>query len=314
MLARFRRQRVAQGWVAIAPAGNRCRVACIGPVVAQGRPQVHWTLEASWDEPLATLREIKGRLGGAAHAMVLLLERGRYQMLPMEAPAVPPEEWRQAARWQVKQMVDYPIDSAAFDILTIPAHVTQRGQASLIGIAAPREPIQALVNIADEAGVSLLAVDIQETALRNISALLEEPGRGQALLNVGSTHSTLVVTAGAELLLSRSIEVSLAQLTHADADVRLQAFERTSLELQRTLDSVERVFSQVSLSRLLVSPAERMQDFLAYLRDLIYAPVVPLDLAAVFDLAAVPEVAADPQLQSQCLAAFGAALRPGASA
>ena len=39
-----------------------------------------------------------------------------------------------------------------------------------------------------------------------------------------------------------------------------------------------------------------------------------LDLANAFDLGEVPEVAADPQLQAQCLAAFGAALRPGATA
>ena len=312
MLARFRRQRVAPGWVALAPAGNRCRAACVG-AGPQGRPRVLWTAELAWDEPLEALREIKARVGSGRQPVVALLERGRYQMLPMDAPAVPESEWRQAARWQIKQMVDYPVEAAAFDILTIPAHVTQRGQASLMGIAAPREPIQALVDTADRAGVSLRAVDIPETALRNISALAEEPGRGQALLNVGPTHSTLVVTAGGELLLSRSMDVSLAQLTHADADVRQQAFERTSLELQRTLDSFERVFSQVSLSRVLVSPAERLGEFLTYVRELIYTPVLALDLAALFDLENVPEVAADPALQSQWLPAFGAALRPEAA-
>ena len=293
--------------------GSRCRVASIGAGVS-GRPHVQWTLDAPWDNPLATLREIKGRLGRGPRSLVILLERGRYQMLPMEAPAVPPEEWRQAARWQIKQMVDYPIETASVDILTIPAHVTQRGQASLIAVAAPREPMQAIVNAAHEAGVSLLALDVAETAMRNVSALLEEPGRGQALLNLGGAHSTLVVTAGGQLLLSRSMDVSLAQLGHADLDVRQQAFERTSLELQRTLDSFERLFSQVSLSRLLVSPAQSVEDFLAYLRELIYMPVMALDLGAAFDLSDVPEVQADPQLQSQCLAAFGAALRPEATA
>ena len=294
--------------------GNRARVACV-VATDSGRPRVQWTLETAWDQPLAALRELKSRLGrGGATPLVVLLERGRYQMLPMEAPAVPQEEWRQAARWQIKQMVDYPIETAAIDILTIPAHVTQRGQASLIAVAAPREPMQALVNTAQEAGVPLQALDVPETALRNVSALLEEPGRGQALLHVGGSHSTLVVTAGGELLLSRSMEVSLGQLTHADADIRQQAFERTSLELQRTLDSFERVFSQVSLSRVLVAPAQAVEDFLTYLRELIYVPVMALDLAAAFDLSEVPEVGADPQLQSQCLAAFGAALRPGATA
>jgi len=62
VLARFRRQGHAQGWVAIAPMGNRARVACV-VATDSGRPRVQWTLETAWDQPLAALRELKSRLG-----------------------------------------------------------------------------------------------------------------------------------------------------------------------------------------------------------------------------------------------------------
>jgi MSHA biogenesis protein MshI len=313
VLARFRRQRAPTGWIALATGGTRCRLACVSPG-DDGRPRVRWTADEPWDDPFATLRGLKERLRAEPHRLVLLLQRGQYQLLPMEAPAVPPEDWRQAARWQIRQMVDYPVESASIDILAIPAHVTQRGQASLITVAAPREPLQRVVDAAQEAGLPLSAIDIPETALRNICGSLEEPGRGQALLHLGETHSALVVTAGGELLLARSMDVSLAQLTHDDADIRQQAFERASLELQRTLDSVERVFNQVSLSRVLVAPAAAAHDFLSYVRDLVYVPVLPLELGDVLDLSDVPAFAADPLEQARGLVAIGGTLRPGACA
>jgi MSHA biogenesis protein MshI len=314
VLARLRlpRRTGALDWIALDPSGDRCSMARVGRE-PDGRFRVRWVAEESWSDPTATLRSLKSRADARGHPLVLLLERGRYQLLPMDAPAVPPEEWRQAARWQISQMIDYPVEQACLDILTIPAHVTHRGQASLIAVTAPRPPLQALVDAARDAGVELQAIDVTETALRNIGSLFEETERAQAFLHIGDSHSMLVFTTGGELLLSRTIEVALSQLAHANADVRQQAFERASLELQRTFDSFERVSGRVSLSRLLVSPAALVDDFVSYVRDLLYVTVEPLALETAIGFDDVPQLAGDPRLQSRCLAAIGAAMRPGLS-
>ncbi len=311
----LRRRRRQPGWVALVPEAGELRLACVKPArEVGGRPRLRWLETLAGAEPAQVqgLSALRQRRQLDQRQLVALLRRGQYQVLTLEAPEAPREEWKSASRWLLQDRVDFPVDSAALDILEIPADAAQRRRPSLIAVAAARTAVLPLIDQGRAAGLDWAAIDIAETALRNISALLEEPGRGQALLHIGAEHSHLVVTAGGELLLSRQMEARQASLSQADPDLRQQAFERTSLELQRTLDGFERAFSQVSLARVLVSPA--LDDFIAYVGDLLYAPVQPLRLDEVLDLEAVPALQGNPQAQADWLCAIGAALRPSQAA
>jgi MSHA biogenesis protein MshI len=201
-------------------------------------------------------------------------------------------------------------------VLEVPGDPARRRAAQALAIAAPHAPLRPLVEAADAAGAPWQALDIPETALRNLSALVEPPGRAQALLHVGAAGSRLVVTAGGELLLSRGLDARLEQLADAAAETddeataaaRLQAFDAVGLELQRTLDGFDRLFSHLSLARLLVAPGAGLADFGAHLGELTFVPVQPLDLSAALDMSAVPELA-DPAALGPFLAPIGAALR-----
>lgn len=303
----LRARTLKPGWVAIAPLGDRVRVAHV--VWNQGqRPVLRWACTAAWDDASQALRSLRRSHPVQRQRTVAVLQSTQYQLLTMEAPEVPREEWRDAVRWRLKDMVDFAVDSAGIDVLEVPGDPAQRRRAALIAVAAPRTELAPLADAGTSAGLPWHAIDVGETALRNISALLEEPGRGQALLHIGEQHSTLVITVQGELLLTRHIDLSLAQLIADDADERQQSFERASLELQRTLDGAERQFSHVSLSRVLVAPGPLLGDFIAYVGDLVYVPVAAFDMAQAIDLSAVPELT-DPAEQAAYLPAIGAALR-----
>lgn len=304
----FGRQRQQPGWVALATGRGIARLACVESTAGRP-PRLLWVAEQDFTDPAAGLRALKSGRELQLRRIVAVLERGQYQVVTMEAPDVPRADWKDATRWLLQERVDFPVDTAALDVLEIPADAAQRRKPGLIAVAAPRAQLQPLVMQANQAGTPFAAIDVAETALRNISGLLEEPGRGQALLHVGESHSSLVVTAGGELLLSRQMDGNLASLTHADPDLRQQAFERTSLELQRTLDGFERSFTHVSLSRVLVAPGQLLEDFMAYVRELLYVPVQALEPGQALDLAATPELAADPLQLAQYLVAIGACLR-----
>lgn len=304
----FGRPRQLPGWVALAPGRGLARLACVETTPGQ-TPRLSWVAEQDWADAATGLRALKSARELHQRRVVAVLERGQYQVVTMEAPDVPRPDWKDATRWLLQERVDFPVDTAALDVLEIPADAAQRRKPGLIAVAAPRAQLQPLVTQATQAGTPFTAIDVAETALRNISGLLEEPDRGQALLHVGEGHSSLVVTAGGELLLSRQMDANLAGLSNADPDLRQQAFERTSLELQRTLDGFERSFTHVSLSRVLVAPGQALEEFMAYVRELLYVPVQALELAQALDLSAVPELAADPLVQAQYLVAIGATLR-----
>jgi MSHA biogenesis protein MshI len=176
-------------------------------------------------------------------------------------------------------------------------------------VAAADSVVRPLVEQAADAGAPWQAIDIAETALRNLSALVEPEGRAQALLHCQADHATLVVTYGGELLSTRQMELSLALLDDADPAQRQHAYDQAGLELQRTLDGIERAFGQVTLARLLITPMPGVQALCDHLTPLLYVPVAALALDEVLDFSTVPELLADPALLNQQLCAIGAALR-----
>lgn len=299
------RPRSATGWLACASQAGGLRLALVEP---GERPAVRWLhsepLRASAAASLHRARRAAPRGGWSA---VALLERGQYQLLQAEAPDLPREEWRDALRWRLKDQLDFPVDSAAIDLLPMPAQAGPRNQRTLIAVAAAGTVREQLRRTGEDAGWRWQAVDVAETALRNLSRLLATPGRGHALLHLGESHATLVITTDGALLLARQIEVARAQLAEGDDSARQQAMERAGLELQRTLDGFDRVFSQVGLERLDLLPGPGAKAFADFARELVYVPVKLADVGGALDLPPSAEPA-DHWL------AIGAALRQPADA
>ncbi len=295
------------GWVAMAPQGDRVRAVRL---VRHGNapPRVSWACHAPWNEPLKALRMLRRSRSLGGQRTVAVLQHAQYQLLTLDAPDVPREEWRDAVRWRLKDMVDFPVESAGIDVLDIPAEPEQRRRPSLFAIAAPRTALGPLADAGHDAGLPWSAIDVPETALRNIVALVASGDRAEALLHVSPLYSTLVVAARGELLVARHIEVGSEHLTHIDPVVRQQHVERAGLELQRTLDNVERQFAHADLARLQIAPGAPLCDFIAFVGELVYVPVVAFDLGAALDCSDVPELA-DPLELAAYLPAIGAALR-----
>ena len=269
------------GWVAVVPHGDAAQALYL-QWPDGGRPQVRWACRLDWTAPLSSLRLLRRQRALQRHHRLLVLQRHQYQLLPTEAPEVPREHWPDAVRWQLRELVAFPVADAQIDLLEIPAETNQRGRPSVLAALAPRQEIAPIAETALRARTPWKVMDLPETALRNLAALLQEPGRGIALLLIDISHSTLVITANGELLQARHIDVSAAQIADADDTLRQQAFDRAGLELQRTLDSFERLFSRVTLSRLVVA-TDTSDAFTDYVRELLYVPVVRLRIEDCVD-------------------------------
>lgn len=234
-----------------------------------------------------------------------LLRHGAYQLVPTDAVSGPIEEAREAARWKLKDQVEFPVDSAAIDLLPVPAH-GRAGQA--YAVMAPESAVGPLVRAFQTAGLSLAVIDLPEMAQRNLAALFEEENRALATLIFDDDEGLLTFTVDGEMLIARHVEISARQLTAAGADRRGNLFDRIELELQRSLDNFERIYSSLSLQRLLVAPVPGVDGLLDQLRSNLSIPVAELEIGTVLDLESAPALR-DPLRQFQCLRAIGAALR-----
>lgn len=264
------------------------------------------------DGDVAGLAALAKRQGWSRYRCTTVLNPGDYQLLQAPAPDVDEAEIKQAVRWQMGDALEFPADSATFDVLTIPqpGNAGARGR-SLWVAAAPNAVVQRVMNTFDGAGLELAAIDLPEMAHRNLANLFAEPGRGVAMLHVGEEGALLTFTYDGELYGARRIDVSDVQLRDADADRRASLVERIGLELQRSLDNFERLYTFVGITRLLLAPCAGAETLADELRSFLYIPLELADLTRVLDLDAAPALA-DPTQQGRYFVTLGAALRTGA--
>lgn len=307
----FLRARTEPGWTALVPQGDTLRAAHLLPASGSQPPRLSWSWQGAWGDDLAVRAASLGALQRAQSAKtrrVWLLERGQYQIVPADAPAdVPREEWQDALRWQLKGQLEFAAEDAALDLLTLPNDQSQRRQAQLLAVLAPKYRLRELVKSCETHKLALSAIDIPETALRNLSARLAPEQRAQALLSFGSGVGSLVVTQGSDLLMYRQIELGADALAHEDNARREAALDRAALEVQRTLDNFDRLFSHLSLGRVLVAPGAGMAALVGHLGGMVNVKVEALDLQGVLDAAATPALVGAES--ARWLTALGAALR-----
>jgi MSHA biogenesis protein MshI len=243
-----------------------------------------------------------------------VLGGGDYQFLSVESPNVPREELKTAMRWRLKDILDFPVTDATYDVLDIPLdpNAPTRPQQSIFAIAARNSVIQARQKLFTQSKIRLRTIDIPEMAQRNVSAMLEPEGRGIAMLSFGEDGGLLTVSWRAELYLSRRIDVTLAQLLDADHERRHQSFDKITLELQRSLDNFERQFSFISVAKLVLAPSG-VSGLEEYLSSNLYTRVETLDLGQLLDLGGNPELEGGAR-QQRFFVAIGAALRVEAKA
>jgi MSHA biogenesis protein MshI len=296
-------------WLAVAVHGDRIDLARVERR-AVSRPAVRVCESApkngSEVDALARLRKAHNPRSVRCSS---LLRTGQYQMQLVEAPAVPQAEIRQAVRWKLKDLLDYPVEAATVDVVPVPGAAAGAARAQYVyAVSARNDAIGARMRLFHDARFPLEAIDVPEMAQRNIARLFEEPDRALALLAIDEHGGMLTFTSGGMLYLSRYTDIGLAQLAAPSAALREQARERLVLELQRSLDHFDRQFGFLTVARLLLAPIPGQHGVEPHLAEHLYVPVQTLDLSEVLDFPGAPELR-DPQLQSERLHLLGAALR-----
>lgn len=305
----FRKSR-RPGWLCLNLHADRVDLS---HVLIEGRPRPEVLLCESFrkeGDDVATLTRLRRELNLDRYRCLTMLKRRDYQMFSVDRPEVPDAEVRAAARWSLKDLLDYPLEAATVDAVGVPAGDGGR-KPQMLAIAARNEAIAATVRPFNEADIELIAIDVPELAQRNLAHLLETEGRGLALFGVDEDSATVTFTADGELYQSRRIEVSLGDFENEAGAESL--YDRVALELQRSLDHFDRQFRNVALSRVVVSPVPFRDRFVEYLAANLTLPVEVLDLEQVMDFPGVPELR-DPLRQTQCLQLIGAAMRAEAAA
>lgn len=219
---------------------------------AGGRLRVHACHQADAAIDLAGLRAWAEHAAHQRGRCALLLGAGDYQIVQMDAPAVEPAEYRDAARWQIKDLIDFPVEDAALDCLRLPGEAAGSAATKLFTVVTRQALVLQAVAQWRAAGLALKAIDIPEMALRNL-AVLATGASASAFLHVSIESAHLILLWQEELCVSRQLGVGAEALRSLDEWNRSAQIERLALEIQRTVDAFGRQFSAANLSHLWVS-------------------------------------------------------------
>jgi MSHA biogenesis protein MshI len=287
----------------------------------RGRPpRIHQATRvdsAGWTA--AALRELVGKRKRRGKT-VAVLPRGDYQLMLLPQPPVPKAELDRSVRWAVASQVDFPVEEAVIATLELPEQAAPsllstpalgapaQEDRSIYVVCAQNSVVQAVAACFKEAGHGLDAVDVRETAQRNVAALLEDGDECLCLLRVTTIGVQLTFTRHGELYLDRFIAQPLDALQAATDFERERIVERIA---QQTLLSVGHIRSRhphMDVRRVVLCPLPVPLDLEEPLRQQLALPVQTLDLAQVLDLSDVPALQSAAE-QARYFAALGAALR-----
>ncbi len=183
----------------------------------------------------------------------VMLRPKQYQLLQIEAPAVPPEELRAAARYQIREMLDSHVDDVTLDVMRV-GDGLQKGARHLFVVAAANSLLREVLDLGQAMHWSIRVIDVQETAQRNLqNAQALRDGfaeRARALLVVmKGHHAVLTITANEELFYSRWFELPEGFLSAPWGDGQPSPPPRANAsEVMALMTEYEPEYSQPSLS------------------------------------------------------------------
>ncbi|MDP1527218.1 MAG: pilus assembly protein PilM [Rhodocyclaceae bacterium] len=300
-----------QGWCAVeASPDGLFGVSVAAPAQPGGKPVVvacahvaDTPLDAQSLTSLATAMDVEGA------TWTVPLDRKSYSILVVEEPAVRADEMEQSVRWAISTMIDFPINDAAVSWMRIPTDkLLPNRPPHIYVVATRRELVEQHRQIFKQAKLHLGAIDVQETAHRNMAALLAKSGEGVAMLSVGKRGVQFTITFQGELYLDRNVDEMVFGNGADDDAVLDRARERVVLQVQRSLDFVGRTLPFIDIGRVVLAPMPGETQLLERIAENLPVAVEALNLGSIFDLSRTPTLLGEAS-QAGYFVALGSALR-----
>ncbi|MDE3020469.1 MAG: hypothetical protein KGI54_01265 [Pseudomonadota bacterium] len=211
-----------------------------------------------------TLSEVWKELGLRGISTAIMLRFSEYQLFLVDSPEVPDSELLNAVRWRIKDMIDYSPTEATVDLIKLP-YAGQRNP-QIYAVCARNSIISRYMQWCLQAGINLNVIDIPEMAIRNLVAVQDAC---VAALAFDETAGYVTFISKGSIFHVRHLDMGASMLDSVSTD-------RLVLEVQRSMDHVERQFHEWPVTQFSVfqPPGTNLMEGLGQALDL---PLVSLD-------------------------------------
>jgi MSHA biogenesis protein MshI len=235
----------------------------------------------------------------------LVFAGDQYQIYQVEKPNVEASELAEAARWKLKDLLDYAPEDAVVDVFEFPEGAL-KGRGTLLNVVACRKAmVQEGVKLIAESGLTLDSIDIAELALRNIALeCAEYEDQPVALLYLRHRFGMMVLVRSGMLYVSRRFDFSLDALK--DPAHQESVIQQLGLEVQRSLDYFESQMGQVPPQAIHLMGPDPDVPLANMLGGSIAAKVIEFDISPYLADSGAPG-----KSEINCFISMGASLRQG---
>lgn len=202
-----------------------------------------------------------------------VLDPSQYHISFVNTPKVPKNEYKDAVKWQLKNIINYPVEDTAIDVF----YSEEGGSApsKIYTIVAKKSFLQEIANIIQSCGLQLTAIDVREFAIRNLVAFLAKAGESIGFMSITEDSSLLVVVQSDNVLFVRRMLVGLKRVI-ADNGKEL------TIELQRSFDYCASELKQTLPEKLFIQPTKNINEAMErQLAQNLQKEVIMLDLAKI---------------------------------
>lgn len=233
----------------------------------------------------------------------LVLPSKQYQTYPIEKPNVEESELADAAKWRVKDLLDFDFNDAVTDIYDFPSDAL-RGRPEQLNVVVCRSAIiKEVINLVSESGLELESIDIIDLALRNVAARIsDDEHKAQAVLYLRNGAGMMVLVKNGNLYFSRHFDFSLQALN--EPSQQDSVIQNLALEIQRSFDYFESQLGQVPPRTIALMGPDSDVPLANMLGGSIVADVTWLDLTCCYGQEQITE-----GNEINCFAAIAGAIR-----
>lgn len=232
----------------------------------------------------------------------LVLTGDDYRVLQSTTPEAPAEEMREALRWSVQDMLDFPVTDAEVEYYPMPTGRQTSGGGPVTVVVCETSLVKSYTAMCEAAKLQLEVITTREMCLRNLASRLPENSRGVALIYLGEDSGMVQLQKEGVIYISRRLDFAAHRFANGFDE---RSVESLALEIQRSLDYYESYFSMPPIGVLVVTPISDNTPSLA--ESLSHTLGVK---ARAWDIAELvsSDTPLDGVTQHQCLLAIGAAL------
>jgi MSHA biogenesis protein MshI len=231
-----------------------------------------------------------------------------YQLIQVDAPEVTQEELSAALHWQVKDLIDFHIDDAVIDHISLP-NESASGKRQLLAVVSRKSVIRAYVEQLNSVNCHIHSIDIAIQAARNIIHKQTSDSQPESigLLNLWDDIAKISVILNHDIYINRTSTIGLQSLGFVDDnDLNSQLIlDSLALELQRTFDYYESHSRQAAISQLYIMTNGSQTIPLADMLEQRLG-ISCFNIAITKSVATTDKVG---KIDSKCITAVGGALR-----